>query len=144
MQPDSLEELTKKNQKLEEEIEKLKGIILLLNRGKFGSTSERVTDLPVTEQLIFNEIEKAAGELSAPDEMETITYDRKKGRGKKRPFPEHLPREEKVVDLPENQKICPHDGTPLKEIGEEVSEKLKAVPAQFSVLVLIKKKYACP
>ena len=143
MQLDSISELKEKNKNLEEELERLRGIILLLNRGKFGSTSERVMDLD-SSQLVFNEIEKEAAILSSPDEMETITYDQKKGRGSKKPFPEHLPREERIIDLPENEKTCPHDGARLKEIGEEISEKLKAVPAQFSVLVLIKKKYACP
>lgn len=142
MQLAPIEELQKKNEHLETEVERLKGIILLLKRGKFGSTSERVTDLPA-EQLVFNEIEKEAGELAAPGEMETITYERKKGRGQKKPWPSHLPREERIIDLPENEKTCPHDGTPLHEVGQEVSEKLRAVPAQFSVLVLVKKKYAC-
>ena len=143
MQPIApLEELQKKNQSLEVEIERLKGIILLMNRGKFGSTSERVTDLDPA-QLVFNEIEKEAAGLPIPDEMETISYDRKKGRGKSKPFPEHLAPEERIIDLTEAEKTCPHDGTRLHEIGSEVSEKLKAVPAQFSVLVLIKKKYAC-
>jgi transposase len=143
MQEEAVNGLKQENQVLKTEIERLRGMILLLNRSKFGSTSERVTDLP-TAQLVFNEIEKEAALLAPPDEMETITYDRKKGRGKKRPFPEHLPREERIIDLPESEKRCPHDGTALVEIGEEVSEKLKAVPAQFSVLVEIKKKYACP
>ena len=76
--------------------------------------------------------------------MESIRYDRKKGRGVKKPFPAHLEREERIIYLAENEKICPHDGTRLVEIGEEASEKLKAISAQYSVLVLIKKKYACP
>ena len=136
-------ELQTQNELLKAEVERLKGMILLLNRSKFGSTSERLTDLE-SSQLMFNEIEKEASLLAPPDEMETITYDRKRGRGKKRPFPEHLEREERVIDLLESEKFCPHDQTPLKEIGEEVSEKLKAVPAKFSLLVEIKKKYACP
>lgn len=142
MQSAAPNELKKELQFLKTEVQRLNGIILLLKRGKFGSTSERVTETD-SAQLIFNEIEKEAGLLSPPDEMETITYDRKKGRGKKRPFPEHLPREEKIIDLTDEEKVCPHDGSSLTLIGEEVSEKLKAVPAQFSVLVEIKKKYAC-
>jgi transposase len=140
---DPASHLSEENQNLKAEIDRLHGIIFLLKRGKFGSTSERVVDLPVTNQLTFNEIEQVAAELSPPDEMETVTYDRKKGRGKKKPFPEHLPREERIIDLPDSEKICPHDGTKLEEMGEDVSEKLKAVPAQFSVIVEIKKKYSC-
>jgi transposase len=141
MENQSSTHFKEENQLLKTEVERLKGIIILMQRGKFGSTSERVTD---SDQLMFNEIEKDAELLSPEGETETITYDRKKGRGKKKPYPEHLPREVTTIDLKAEEKFCPHDGTALKEIGEEVTEKLKAVPAQFSVLVQIKKKYACP
>jgi len=136
-------ELTEENKFLKTEVERLNGIILLLKRGKYGAKSERFEETP-PEQLIFNEIEKEAATLPDVSETETITYQRKKGRGKKKPFPEHLPREEKIIDLPEEQKKCPHDGHALKEIGEERTEKLKTIPAQMSVVVEIKKKYACP
>ena len=61
----------------------------------------------------------------------------------KKPFPENLPREEKIINLPDSEKTCPHDGTRLKEIGEERTEKLKTIPAQSTVVVEIKKKYGC-
>jgi transposase len=35
-----------------------------------------------------------------------------------------------IVDLEEKDKVCIHDGAKLKKIGEEVSEKLKIVPAK--------------
>lgn len=139
----SREELERKVENLESENEKLRDIILLLRRDKFGSKSERVEDLDPA-QLLFNEIEKEAATL--PDhsgEAETITYERNKGRAPKKPFAEHLPREEKIIDLPEEQKTCPHDGHRLEEIGEERTEKLKTIPAQSTVIVEIKKKYAC-
>jgi transposase len=139
----SVAELEEKNKSLEEEVERLRGIILLMNRGKFGSKSERAEELPM-EQLLFNEIEREAANPLSAEETETITYDRKKGRRVKKPFPEHLPREEKIIDLSENEKICPHDGSRLEPMGEERTEKLKTVPAQISILVEVKKKYACP
>jgi transposase len=137
-------ELEEENQLLKDENERLRGMILLLKRCKFGSQSERVEDI-APDQLLFNEIEKEAARL--PDhsgETEMITYTRKKGRAQKKPFPEHLPREERIIDLPEEQKTCPHDGHRLKEIGEDRTEKLKTIPAQTSVVVEVKKKYACP
>src|ERR1035437_1445306 len=138
MQAESVTELKEKNQNLEEKRNRLKNIIILMRREQFGSKSERFTEL-TPDQLIFNEIENESTTLFAqPEATETITYERKKGRSKKKPFPEHLPREEKVIDLAESEKICPHDGTRLKEIGEERTEKLKTIPAQMSVLVEIK------
>ena len=141
MQEELVAELKEENKFLKSELERINGILLLFKRDRFGSKSERVTDLP-SEQLLFNEIEKEAS-LPLTEEMETISYKRKKGRGKRKPFPEHLPREERIIDLSDAEKICPHDQTPLEPMGEERTEKLKAVPAQFSVLVEIKKKYAC-
>lgn len=134
--------VVEENKILKSEIERLNAIILLLKRGKYSSKSERFEDIPA-EQLVFNEIEKEARLPEVAEETETITYERKKGRGKKKPFPENLPREEKILDLPEEEKICPHDGHRLTEIGEERTEKLKTIPAQSSIVVEVKKKYAC-
>ena len=68
-------------------------------------------------------------------ETETITYKRRKGRQKKQPFPEWLPREEVIIDIPEEEKVCPHDGTRLKQIGFDSTERIKTIPAQSSVVV---------
>jgi transposase len=138
----TVESLSQEVGSLKSEIERLHGVIRLLKRSKFGSKSERVEEIPA-EQLIFNEIETEAATPPGNDETETITYKRKRGRGPKKPFPEHLIREERIIDLAESEKQCPHDGHRLTEIGEERCEKLKTVPAQSSVIVEIKKKYAC-
>jgi transposase len=44
-------------------------------------------------------------------------------------IPEALPREDIIYDLAEEDKICPHDGTELKVIGEDVHEQLDIIPA---------------
>ena len=139
MQP--ISEIENENKILKDEITRLNSIILLLKRSHFGSKSERVEEIPA-EQMVFNEIEFEAP--NAEEEKQTVIYERKKGRGKKKPFPKDTHREEVIIDLPEDQKLCPHDGTKLKEIGEEVTEKLKSVPARISILVERKKKYICP
>ena len=96
-------------------------MVLLLKRDKFGSKSERFES---PDQLVFNELEREAGALpdqTGESETITVTYEKKKkhGRATKKPFPENLPHEEKIIDLAESEKTCPHDGTWLKEIGEE-------------------------
>lgn len=135
-------QLQRDNHNLRQENDYLKHIITMLKKDKFGSKSERLEQ--VVEQLLFNELEVEV--LGAePEQTELIAgYSRKKqGRGAKKPFPKDLPREEVIIDLPESEKICPHDGSELKLIGEEVSEKLKVIPAQMSVVVEKKLKYAC-
>ena len=137
----SLEEVLKENKTLRDEVDQLRNIILLLKKDKFGSKAERFEN--ITDQLIFNDIEVEAPH--APEEKETITYTRSKGgRKKKKPIPAHIPREEKIIDLPEDEKTCPYDGTALRCIGEVVTEKLKTVPAQSTVIVEKRLKYACP
>ena len=59
-------------------------------------------------------------------------------------IPEDLPREEIIYDLPEADKICPHDGATLECIGSDDHEQLDIIPAQVKVLRHKRLKYACP
>ncbi len=49
-----------------------------------------------------------------------------------------------IHDLPEDQKVCPRDGTTLKNIGFESHEQLDVIPAKIQVLYHKRLKYACP
>ncbi len=127
--------LREKNKHLETENTRLRNIIRQLKKDKFGSKSERYVDN--SEQLVFDEIEDENQKAPTPEEkFEVIpSYTRRKsGRGKRINFPDNLVQEEVVIDLPEEDKVCPHDGTRLEEIGEEITRKLKTVPAQISVV----------
>lgn len=135
-----VEEVLEENKNLKDEVKRLHHIIQLLKKDKFGSKAERYEE--ITDQLVFNEIEVEAP--NSPPEKETITYTRNRGRKKKKPIPEDVPREEKIIDIPEDEKTCPQDGTPLKCIGETITEKLKTIPAQTSVVIEKRLKYACP
>ena len=64
-------------------------------------------------------------------------------RGKRQPLPAELPRVDVIHDVPETERICAC-GTPLVEIGEEVSEQLDIIPLQVRVLRHIRKRYGCP
>ena len=56
-------------------------------------------------------------------------------------LPADLPRIDVVIDIESHD--CPCCGHGLHRIGEDVSEKLDIVPAQFRVLVTRRPKYAC-
>lgn len=58
-------------------------------------------------------------------------------------LPSDLPVVETVLDLPDAQKIA-SDGTPLKCIGKDISDKLAVEPARFYILRTILPKYAHP
>jgi transposase len=64
------------------------------------------------------------------------------GHGRRR-LPADLPREPKIIDLPEDQKPCPCCGKMRTCIGQEISEKLDYVPAKVKVIQTIRPKYAC-
>jgi transposase len=60
------------------------------------------------------------------------------------PIPEHLERVEIILDIPEEDKVCPETGKPLKQIGWEVSEKLEYKPGKLFVNVYKRPKYVSP
>lgn len=132
---------------LEQENHHQKLVIAKLKHQLFGTKSEKV-ESPEIDQLLFNELEAEAARAT-DDELEAQTelidgYVRsKKGRSKRKPFPKDLEREVVEIDLPEVERFCPHDGSPLKAIGEEITEKLKVYPARTVVVVEKKKKYGC-
>ena len=61
---------------------------------------------------------------------------------KRRPLPQELPRETIMYDMGDAEKICAC-GEALVRIGEEITEQLKYIPAQLSVVQHVRPKYAC-
>jgi len=64
-------------------------------------------------------------------------------RGKRRPLPAELPRVDVIHDVPEADRTC-DCGTPMVEIGQDVSEQIDIVPMQIRVIRNIRKRYGCP
>jgi transposase len=125
----------------------LKEQLKAYERRLFGAKSE----VRSTEQrdLFLNEAEALAPPgVYAPaddgdgDETHIPAHQRKKpGR---KPLDPALAREVIRYELPESERICPHDGTVLVEIGVEVSEQLDIIPQQVRVIRHERVKYACP
>lgn len=112
---------------------------------RFGAQSEK---LAVTQLGMFNESEdtllllEEQEENSAVPEPTTAEPTPKKQPGRPA-LPEHLPRTAVVYEVAEEERLCPHDGTLMTEIGEEISEQLRIIPAQIEVIQHRRKKYAC-
>ena len=127
-----------------EEYERLIELIRYLKRKHFGKSSERA---PTEQMGLFNEAEELASKTEADVEEgpeETIAVPaHHRTRPKRKPLPENLPREERIIEIAENDRRCPVDGALMREIGEEVSEKLDIIPMQMKVVRTIRKKYAC-
>lgn len=122
-------------------IRQLEEMLATLRRQRFGSTSEK--DVPDQQLELFNEAEAVVADDAVVDQSTDVKAHTRKRSGRPA-LPESLPREDVVYDLDESEKVCPHDGTPLKEIAPVRSEQLDIVPAQIKVLVHTQKQYACP
>jgi transposase len=98
------------------------------------------------KDLFLNEAEELAGAAAPAQEevpdIEVPAHQRKK-RGRK-PLDPALPRVAIRHELAESERVCPHDGQALIEIGVEVSEQLDIVPQQIRVIQHQRVKYACP
>jgi transposase len=134
--------------KLQDENQKLKQQLDWFKRQIFGQKRERVVpDVPEEQMTLEGLYDTACAEVPGfTESKETITYDRrkpKKGHGRK-PIPDDLHREEIILDVPEEEKVCSCCGSEKKKIGEDVSEELEYRPAVFYVNKFIRPKYACP
>lgn len=123
------------------ESERLRQIIREMQRHRFGRRAE---SLPVEQlQLALEDVEQveAAGQVEAegkaPEKRRSAAH-RRRNRGA---LPAHLPRVETVVDV--ETSVCPCCGGTLHRIGEDVSERLDIIPAQFRVLVIRRPRYGC-
>jgi transposase len=99
------------------------------------------------KDLFFNEAEiegaKAQPAAEESDDQVEVPAHKRKKRGR-RPLDPALPREVVRHELPESERVCPHDGATLTEIGVESSEQLDIVPQQVRVIRHERVKYACP
>jgi len=122
--------------------ERLVQIIKDLQRHRFGRRAET---LPADQLLLaLEDVEQGEGEAAAEAEAKSPAgraEGARKRRANRGALPPHLPRIETVVDI--DLRTCPCCRGELHQIGEDVSEKLDVVPAQFRVLVVRRPKYAC-
>jgi transposase len=124
------------------ESERLRQIIKELQRHRFGRRAET---LPEDQMLLgLEDVEQTAAsdaaiaDQSGSAERAARAAKRRSNRGA---LLAHLPRIEIVVDV--DDTICPCCRGELHRIGEDTSERLDIVPAQFRVLVTRRPKYAC-
>jgi len=122
--------------------ERLVQILKDMQRHRFGRRAETLS----ADQLLLalEDVEQSEAETAAEAEAKsqaTRAEGARKRRVNRGALPPHLPRIETVVDV--EGKACPCCGGELHRIGEDVSEKLDVVPAQFRVLVVRRPKYAC-
>jgi transposase len=122
--------------------DRLRHLLRQLQRMQFGQRSEKLD--PDQFNLGLEDLEQAiaAGqaeqEKADPALRQARSEKRRAGRG---PLPEHLPRVEVVIE-PEDT-ACPCCGGTMHVIGEDRSQRLDVIPAQYQVIVTRRPKYAC-
>jgi transposase len=124
------------------QIDRLRHLLRQLSRAQFGRRSEKLD----RDQLLLalEDIEQAIAESEACDDKKDVQA--AKARAETRhanrgALPLHLPRVD-ITIAPEDTD-CPCCKTPMHVIGEEKSERLDVIPAQFRVIVTHRPKYAC-
>lgn len=119
---------------LEQEIRLLKEQLALARKAQFGTSSEQQAnqtqeDTPAAEDA-----------TSGKEKKPKLRVVRNAGR---RPLPEHLPRDTVLHELLEADQCCPCCGKKMCKLGEEVTEQLTVIPAQYRVRKNVRSKYAC-
>ena len=121
------------------EIEKLRLIIRQLQRSQFGRRSERLDPDQLQFGLEELDADIARAEAKQPQPAPVDLSDAEPA--KRRDLPEHLPREEMMLDV--NASACPSCGSGLHPIGVTTSEMLDWVPASLRVIRIHRPKYGC-
>ena len=123
--------------------ERLKAFLNKLFAARSEARGTHQQDLFLNEaEALAPTADTAAAKEDAAASIEVAGHQRKR-RGRK-PLDPALPREVIRHELPAAERVCPHDGALLVEIGVETSEQLDIIPQQVRVLQHQRVKYACP
>ena len=136
--------LNNKIAKMELTIQHLEGQLAWFKRQMFGRKSERVTDIPCsTPELPGFDFKNA--EIEILPKVHIPTHDRKKSKSRKGEFKleigEDIEIVEKLIDIPEADKVDPATGKKLVCIGYDKSDKLATKPEQHYILRTLRPKY---
>ena len=111
-------------------IETMRVQLARLWRMQFGASSEKLSAEIAKLELALEELEARAIEVtqmpSAPPKPERPVPVRS--------LPEHLPREDVVVEPPSGTCACPDCGGTLRKLDEDNAEQLEVAPVQWRVV----------
>lgn len=152
-----IQEQAEKLQQMSEQIDELKKSVELYRQAaamaraaRFGSKSEKTVPEGFEEQPLFNEAEQEASpkakepNLNPDDAVEVKTHKRRK-RGSRDEILKDVPHEEKICELPEDQRNCDACGSKLLPVGKKhVRTEVQRIPAQLKVIDYYQMVYKCP
>lgn len=110
----------------------------LSRQKQFGASSESAPG----QGHLFNEAEQeACSDQEITETKDIPAHTRKKPV--RTPLPKDLPRETRVIDLADEDKVCACCNGALHKMGEETREQLEFIPAQIKVIETVRLKYSC-
>jgi transposase len=122
-------------------IEKLRHQLAGHRAWRYGTSSEASGQL----QLALETSELAAAALMAklrlPEADEGRDTPAETGKPKRRPIPDHVPRNE--IEITPTDGVCGSCGGTLRRLGEDVTEELEYVPGRFVVNRITRPRFAC-
>jgi transposase len=127
---------------LAEQNDRIRHLLLKLKRMQFGAKSERLPEEQL--QLGLEALEQAIARGEAEVEKRDPELRNKaatKRRASRGALPAHLPRID--VTLAPEDTDCPCCKVAMTVIGEDTSERLDVIPAQFRVIVTRRPKLVC-
>ncbi|MEA3640317.1 MAG: IS66 family transposase [Lamprobacter sp.] len=128
-------------------IDQLLETIELLRRKRFGPSTDQIPDSQLalfdeTElEALIGELEEALARETPPETHDTDEPPKTKAKRKpvRRRLPSHLPRVERLLDLPEAIKAAM--GEDWRFIGYDSAEQLAVIPRQYDVIEYKRAKY---
>ena len=142
---ESIVEMDHRIKRQEATIERMQHQLEDLLRRMYGRRSEKldINQMLMDGLILDADGEGAAPELPPPEDVPVKPRTKRKHHGR-RPLPDHLPRHEIIVPVPEEEKTCPITGKPRPFIGYEESPKLEYIPETLRVNVYKREKYGSP
>lgn len=124
------------------QLDRLRHLLRQLQRAQFGRRSEKLD--PEQLNLALEDIEQAVAEDEAREDKKDPVAARAradKRRANRGALPAHLPRVHVTIEPDDTD--CPCCRAPMHVIGEETSQRLDVIPAQFRVIVTHRPRYGC-
>ena len=132
--------LSTENTELLDRINILKEQLAVLKAKKFGRSSEKLDrQIDLVEKALEEQESLLGFELKA--EITSEEDSKEKGKAKRKKLPEHLPREDVILEPESKCTAC--GGEKFRTIGEDISEVLEHIPESFKVIRYIRPRCAC-
>lgn len=134
-----IENLSQENIELKKQVDWFKQQFKLASGRQFGKSSETTVSMNLT---LFDEALARPKVNESISDKETITYTKNKKSKGRRLDVSQFPKEQKIHDLTESEKIC-GCGHALEKVGEDISIQIDHIPETFKVIENVVLKYCC-